>query len=136
MRIGREDWHKLQPEDVAWVTEWQLACAFRWVPIGAECSVLASPAPDHPGDGWEVSIRLGQHLVPARLPVRDLARLIRWCHGVQDIRSLLHPPAWVRASMLAVQHSLRVGLGGVNPLNRMGYTDGEARELDRGGPGR
>ena len=50
MRIGREDWGNLQAEDVAWVTEWQLASAFPWVPIGSESRVFAEPEPDTPTD--------------------------------------------------------------------------------------
>jgi hypothetical protein len=136
VRIGREDWPNLHPEDVAWVTEWQLACAFRWVPIGTECGVTAAPAPGPSDQTWDVSIRLGPDTVSAQLPVRDLARLVCWCQEVRDVRSLLQPPAWVRASMLAVQRALRARLSALDPLGRMGYTDGSARDLDRGGPGR
>lgn len=136
MRIGREDWRKLLPEDVAWVTEWQLAYAFRWVPIGTECGVLAATAPCESGSEWEITLHVGQDSVMARLPLRDLARLVHWCHGVQQIEALTHPPAWVRASMHSLQRVLGRSLGELNPLYRMGYADGEFRRVDRGGPGR
>jgi len=136
VRIGREDWRELLPEDVAWVTEWLLAYAFRWVPIGPETGVYAAPSSDEAGKTWEVSVQVGRDVVPVRLPLRDLARLVHWCHSIRHIGALLHPPVWVRASMHSVQQSLRRSLRNVNPLNRMGYADGEVRGLDRGSPGR
>ncbi|MGV3722424.1 MAG: hypothetical protein ACO1SX_16065, partial [Actinomycetota bacterium] len=83
-----------------------------------------------------ITIRVGRDVAISRLPLRDLARLVHWCHGVQHIHSLLHPPAWVRASMHAVQRVLGRSLVTLNPLHQMGYADEEARGLDRGGPGR
>jgi hypothetical protein len=136
VRIGREDWYTLQPEDVAWVTEWQLACAFRWIPIGPECVVSAEPVPDSSQRTWRVGIRLGGELVSVGLPLRDLARLITWCHGVRDLQALLHPPVWVRASMFAVQRVLARRLTGLDPLLRMGYAGSQPSGLDRGNPGR
>jgi hypothetical protein len=136
VRIGREDWSNLQPEDVAWVTEWQLASAFPWVPIGPECRVFADPEPDVARKRWRVCLMIGQDRVIVELPLRDLARLIQWCHQVNHIRTLLHPPAWVRASILALQRTLRRGLTRANPLDSMGYSGGEARGSDRGGSGR
>ena len=136
MRIGREDWGNLQAEDVAWVTEWQLASAFPWVPIGSECRVFAEPEPDLRRQCWRVSLQVGRDLVTVALPLRDVARLVQWCHQIHHIRTLFHPPAWVRASALAIQHKLRRSLARSNPLDSMGYSSGETRGLDRGGPGR
>lgn len=135
MRIGREEWRNLLPEDVAWVTEWQLAATFPWVPIGRESRTLADPSPDETGRFWKVSIQLGPELIHARLPVRDLARMIQWCHQIQSVETLLFPPSWVRASILAVQRILRRALDRSNPLHRMGYAREELPDRGRGGPG-
>ena len=111
----------LNPDDVAWVTEWLLACRLPWVPIGEESCVCADRSPTPDGRFWGVSIHAGTTKVRARLAVRDLARLIRWCGSVRDFRSLLRPPLCVRGSILGVTRVLRVVLGRVNPLQRMGY---------------
>lgn len=135
MRIGREEWRNLLAEDVAWVTEWQLAAAFAWLPVGQETRVYADPGPDESGRWWLVSIRLGQDLVTTRLPTRDLARMIQWCHQIQAVETLLEPPIWVRASILAVQRALRRALNRSNPLDRMGYSGHDTPDHRRGSHG-
>lgn len=125
MRIRREEWTELEPDDVAWVTEWQLASVFRWLPLGDECSVRPGQRPQ-PGDRhWPVEIRVGDHAVVVLLPLRDLAKLVRWCHSIREPRELLRVPANVRAAMLALRGALQSKLGGVDPLRRMGYATGE-----------
>lgn len=135
VRIGREEWRNLLAEDVAWVTEWQLAATFAWLPVGEECRVHAEPGPDESGRWWSVSIRLGQDRVFTRLPTRDLARMIQWCHQIQAVETLLCPPAWVRASILSVQRVLRQALHHTNPLDRMGYAGHELPDRGRGSHG-
>ena len=111
----------LNPDDVAWVTEWLLASRLPWVPIGEESCVRADGSPTPDGRFWGVSIHAGTTRVRARLPVRDLSRLIRWCADVRDYRSLLRPPLRVRGSILGITQVLRTVLGRVNPLQHMGY---------------
>jgi hypothetical protein len=123
----------LNPEDVAWVTEWQLACAFPWLPLGEESRIEAEPAPDAACCFWGIRIRVGRDLVRARLPLRDLARMVRWCHQVHDLDSLLHPPAWVRASLLAVRRRLHAALDPTDPLCSMGYAGRSVSDLGPGG---
>ena len=132
MRIGREDWTSLNPDDVAWVAEWQLAAGFPWVPRGEESPVHAAAAPDPAGGYWRVSIRTGLHEVDARLPVRDLGRVIRWCYGVSQAQ-LFAPPASVRASLLAIREALRAPLLRVDPLGSMGYLANSVSGRDSGG---
>jgi hypothetical protein len=132
VRIGREEWMGLHPEDVAWVTEWQLASAFSWVPIGADSPVSPRPYPDRAGGCWTVEIRAGEDVAQVRLPVRDLARLVRWCHMAPAYEALFMPPATVRASIHALRNALRAGLRGLDPLERMGYAVGATRDPDPG----
>lgn len=122
MRLGREDWVRLHPDDVAWVTEWQLAAAFPWVPLGQECPVRAALVPDPEGRTWGVEVRAGSSLARARLPVRELARVIHWCYRLGSPGRLLRPPARILAALAEIRASLRPALRGVDPLARMGYS--------------
>ncbi|MFN3653228.1 MAG: hypothetical protein ACK47B_26905 [Armatimonadota bacterium] len=116
---------ELHPDDVAWVVEWQLAQHCRWVPVAGESPVVAAPRPD--GKWWRVRIRAGRASVDVRLPVRDLARVVQWCHRAPDWRTLHHPPALVRPSLVSLRTWLRAALRDLDPLGSMGYSAG-ARE--------
>lgn len=120
MRVHRERNVELYPDDIAWVTEWQLAACFRWLPIDPESSPVEAGA-DPEGRVWPVRIRAGGERVEARLPVRDLMRLVRWCHRAPNWVALQHPPATIRPSLLAVRSALRAALSSLDPLQRMGY---------------
>lgn len=125
MRLRREQWPTIGQDDVEWVTEWQLATAFRWLPLQGERTVKAAPSPE-PGDGtWRVDIRAGEARVRVFLPVRDLARLIFWCYSVGSTGALLRPPVPIRGSMLALRAALRSALRRLDPLGRMGYVERE-----------
>jgi hypothetical protein len=131
VRLGREDWTKLHPDDVAWVTEWQLAAAFPWVPVGGECPVRASAAASPDGGTWGVEVRAGSAWTAARLPVRELARVIRWCYGMRHADRLRHPPGRIRAALSVLRAALRPALRGIDPLESMGYA---RNRHARGGP--
>jgi hypothetical protein len=132
MRIGREDWIKLRPADVAWVAEWQLTTAFPWLPLGKGITVSADDGLDSAGRFWNVTVRSGQETVQVRLPLRDLTRLICWCYRIRHCAALLHPPATIRASLLGLRKALRGPVARLNPLAGMGYqgTTPEQRSLD------
>ena len=123
MRIGRESGPVLNPEDVAWVAEWQLAAALPWAPLEAESAVQA--APEQRGAVWPVRVRVGSHSVSALLAVRDLAKVIAWCYRLRDGSSLRHPPPPIRRSLLSLKAALRAAVAGDNPLDRMGYVSAE-----------
>jgi len=131
VRITREDWARLHPSDVAWVTEWQLATAFPWVPIGEESPVSASPEAEREERCWPVRVRAGYGTAHARLPLRDLARVIHWCHRVNR-KGLGRPPAPIRASLQSLREALRQGLAHLDPLDRMGYTPCHSPEREAG----
>ncbi len=121
MRLRREEWTDLDPDDVAWVTEWQLATTFPWIPIGEYSPVVAAPEAD-PGDRtWTVRIRAGQGIATAHLPVRDLAQVVAWCHDREEFRQLTYTPPRIRASLRAIRAALDRGLTHLDPLNLMGY---------------
>lgn len=130
MRLRREDWTLLHPDDVAWVTEWQLACGFPWIPIGETPPVTAAPTADPNGKSWTIWIRAGQGMATAALPVRDLALVITWCHGLRELSELSRPPARVRAALRAIRAALDQGLTHLDPLNIMGYAPTSLRESE------
>lgn len=121
MRLRREDWTDLEPDDVAWVTEWQLATGFPWIPLGEHSPVAAAPEADPEGKTWTVWIRAGQGVATAQLPVRDLAQVIAWCHERNDLRQLTYTSPRIRASLRAIRAALDRGLTHLDPLNLMGY---------------
>jgi hypothetical protein len=131
MRIGCEDWTVLDSRDVAWVTEWQLAAAFPWIPLGEESPVLPDSGPEPSGRCWTVAIRAGLGVTRAHLPVRDLGRVIRWCHQVSE-RELFRPPASIRASLLALRVALRRSFSRLDPLAVMGYASRLPHDLESG----
>ena len=131
MRVGRDDWTNLDADDVAWVAEWQLAAAFRWIPIGEESAVRAEPAPDPGGHSWTVTISAGRGAARARLPVRDLARVIHWCHSIA-LKDLARPPASIRASLYALREAIRPALARFDPLAMMGYAPSHSGERGTG----
>lgn len=130
MRVRREDWDHLHPDDIAWVTEWQLASAFPWIPIGEVPAVRANPHADPSGKSWGITVQVGNSRVIARLPTRDLARVIFWCQEAHDFSSLLRMPASIRGSLAALRKALRKALDTVDPLRHMGY--GGSRVSDSG----
>ena len=121
MRIGCESWTSLEADDVAWVTEWLLSAAFGWVPIGEESPVSPDPAPYYTSQCWLVTVRAGDREIHAVLPLRDLAKVIRWCHGIEDVADLAQPPLWVRGSVEALRRAISHALHRVDPLRFMGY---------------
>lgn len=130
MRIGRDDWREVDPRDVAWVVEWQLREALPWVPVRPDETVTPEPGPEEDGRTWAVTVRVGPNRVRVRLPVRDLGRVITWCRSVGP-DALSHPPALIRASLLAIREALRRDLASLNPLANMGYAN--ARQPETGG---
>ncbi|HEU4752738.1 MAG TPA: hypothetical protein VFU47_06485 [Armatimonadota bacterium] len=125
MRIGRDSQAAVHPADVAWVAEWQLACALPWVPLDDERTVTAAPEPDRAREGWPVEVRVGTHSRSACLPLADLLKVVAWCRRVRDRRGLERPPAVIRRSLLALQAALRSAVSGEDPLDRMGYACSE-----------
>ncbi len=126
MRVGREQWRSLHPEDVAWVTEWQLAAAFPWIPLGCTCPIEAAPVPEPGERSWRVQIHTGVDQVTAELPIRELSQVVRWCYSAPDVRRVLSPPARVLAALRVLRRALRPELRLVDPLARMGYGDRRA----------
>jgi hypothetical protein len=131
VQIRREDWTNLNPDDVAWVTEWQLAAGFRWLPLEGESQVRAAPIPEPDGRFWPVQVRVGGQVVQARLPVRDLAKAIRWCHSIHDERRLFRPPRWLTPALASIRAGLRAALRQQDPLATMGYASYPASDPDR-----
>jgi hypothetical protein len=125
VRSRRSEWDLQDPEDVAWVTEWQLLLAAPWAPVGDESPVTADRRPEPGNRWWGVTVTLGSASHRVRLPVRDLGKLIAWCHSVAFPSELARLPASIRASALAVRAALRKGLSAVNPLEGMGYAPPE-----------
>ncbi len=123
MRLRREEWTDLNPDDVAWITEWQLASAFCWLPLECERTVLSAPHAEPDGRHWAVTVRAGESGVRVLLPLRDLAKLVRWCHAAPSELDLMRPPAEMRAALLALRAALRRGLRELDPLGRMGYVE-------------
>jgi hypothetical protein len=128
VRIDCREWISLNPEDVAWVAEWQLVAAAPWLPLrDGGAAVVADPLPDPGGRTWRVTVRLGLGGFTAHLRVRDLARIIRWCYHVGQGAALERPPAFVRGSMLTLRRPLRKAALSQDPLNMMGYDQGDPR---------
>jgi hypothetical protein len=121
LRLRREQWTRVDPDDVAWVVEWQLASAFPWLPLHPEGSVEAAKHPG-PGSCWRVWIRTGLARIAVELPLRDIAHLVNWGQVAPTWPALLREPATVRASALSVRALLRKGLHSADPLARMGYS--------------
>jgi hypothetical protein len=96
-----------------------------WAPVGEECPVTADPHPEPGNRWWGVTVTLGNVSHRVRLPVRDLGKLIAWCHSIAFPSELASLPTSIRASALAVRAALRKGLSAVNPLERMGYAPPE-----------
>jgi hypothetical protein len=116
----------LNPDDVAWVVEWQLAAAFRWVPAREDNCIRTAPSPDPGGKTWSAAFRAGGAWVEVELPAPDLDRVIRWCYSIDDTSGLLRVPPRVRTSLARIRQSLRRSLGRLDPLRSMGYAMGEA----------
>jgi hypothetical protein len=126
VRSRRSEWARQDPEDVAWVAEWQLLAAAPWAPLDDERPVTAEPQPE-PGDRWwGVTVTIGSASHRVLLPVRDLGKLIAWCHGVTFPSELARLPAGIRASAMGIRAALRKGLSTANPLKEMGYAPPEA----------
>lgn len=125
MRSTRVEWAGQDPEDVAWVAEWQLLAAAPWLPLDDTRPVAAAAEPEPGNRRWAVTVSLGGHLHRVLLPVRDLGKLIAWCHSVAFPSELAQLPASIRASALAVRAALRKGLSMVDPLEGMGYAPPE-----------
>jgi hypothetical protein len=117
VRIDCRNWGALKPDDVAWVAEWQLAAAAPWLPL-RECPV-AAVGPGAAGS-WRVTIRIGTGEATARLPGRDLAKVIGWCYSVGNRSALFRPPAGIRGSLFALRRALRRAAA-LDVLDRMGY---------------
>jgi hypothetical protein len=120
VRIQLKGGLDLNPEDVAWVVEWQLAAEFGWVPRGEALSVEAAPAADPDGTLWRVRIHIGQETVEARIPAAEIGRTVRWCYSIRPA-ALARPPAAVRGSLTAIRAALRTALARLDPLAAMGY---------------
>jgi hypothetical protein len=127
----REEWSQLDPDDVAWVTEWQLVSAFPWLPLGAECPVSAAPWPEAGGRFWRAAVRAGGRSVEVRLPLRDLGKLVQWCPSVRLPRELARVPAPVRGAMLALRRALSRQLSRLDPLEGMGHAEPEPKPREQ-----
>lgn len=132
MRIGHENLTDLNPDDVAWVVEWQLLAACPWLPHGEVSPVTAELQPDRGGRTWTVQIRAGWRLAAVRVPVRDLAPAIQWCHRARTYQTLLCPAGRIMAHLLAIRAALRHSLQNLDPLWDMGYAP---TSLEEHGPG-
>lgn len=130
MRLRREDWPLLHPDDVAWVTEWQLACGFPWIPIGEVPPVTAAPTADPGGRTWTIWVRAGRGMATAMLPVRDLALVIAWCHTLHELSELSRPTPRVRSALRMIRSALDQGLTHLDPLNVMGYAPASAADSE------
>ncbi len=114
---------RLLPEDVEWVVEWQLVTCFPWLPLAADSCIMAAPHPEAPeGKIWPVTVRVAQTAFELRIPVRDLARVVYWCHDATDFAELIHPPRALARSLMGLRNALRFGVSRSNPLDRMGYS--------------
>lgn len=130
VRLRREDWSALSPGDVEWVTEWQLAAGVRWLPVRTEQTVVAARMAGPGARTWSVTVCVGASRVTVPLPLRDLARVIHWCHSLRSPEALRRPPAGIQGNLLALRRALRSGLRAVDPLDRMGYVAQEQSTPD------